>query len=104
MNEGENFVILQGKITYPKFTELSHGSGMFKGSLAIESDDGQVQYIGITAWSPLAEALSEVNSRYKVRVHGHIEKSTSDSKCKYCGGPDKKYWTNVMVDNFIVVK
>ena len=102
---GENFVLLVGKITYPKFKELEGGGYMFKAKLAIPvpENNGTYQYIKIGAWGDKAEALGELRSGTYIRMHGHIEESSYDSECRYCQGPEKKYWTEIVVDNFIMV-
>jgi len=102
---GENFVILMGKITYPSFKELDNDNYMFKAKLAIPSPDdcGLFQYIKIGAWGNLAEALSVLPKDSYVRIHGHIEESSYDGQCRYCKGSDKKYWTEIIVDNFILI-
>jgi hypothetical protein len=102
---GENFVSLVGKITKPNFKELDNNNFMFKASLAIPAADNPgCQYIKISAWGNMAEALNEVPSRTFVKIHGHIEESSYNGQCRHCGGLDKKYWTEVLVDNFIVLK
>jgi len=103
--QGENFVILVGKITKAKFKELDNGSYMFKANLAIPApgDDTSYQYIKVGAWGRMAEDLGDLKNGTCIRVHGHIEESSYDSECRFCKAPEKKYWTEVMIDNFITI-
>lgn len=100
---GENFVSLTGKITYPNLKMVGqNNSNLFNAKLAIPTKTkGSFQYIKITAWGSMAESLNEVPENSFVKVHGHIEERSYDGKCKHCGGYDKKFWTNVVVDNFV---
>jgi hypothetical protein len=103
---GENFVKLTGTIKYPELKTVGAGNySLFKGKLAIPVQDkeGRFQYLKIAAWNDLAEALNEVGDRY-ITIHGHIEERSYDGKCRHCGGPEKKYWTEVVVDNFVPVE
>jgi hypothetical protein len=100
---GENFVRITGKLIRIKHRELEGGGYMFKATLAIPSQDhdGFYQYLKVAAWGEMAEDLSKLNSSTYVKVHGHIEESSYDGQCRHCSGFDKKYWTEVMIDNFI---
>lgn len=102
---GENFVSMTGKIVYPNLKVVgANNSSLFNAKLAIPTKDGQFQYIKIAAWAATAEALNDVAPEVFVKVHGHIEERSYDGKCKHCGGYDKKFWTNVVVDNFVVME
>lgn len=101
--QGENFVSLTGKIIRPKFKELDNNNYMFKGTVSIPAEGGGAQYVKIGAWGSLAEDLGALKSGTFVKVHGHIEESSYNGQCRHCGGYDKKYWTEIMVDNFIVL-
>ena len=101
--EGDNFVILKGKIhSYDVKTVGDHNSILFKGKLAIPIN-GRVQYMKIASWGSTAEALGEVPKGSFIHIHGHIEESSFNGKCRHCGGPEKKYWTEVLVDNFVIM-
>ena len=105
--EGENFVNLVGKITWPEFKVVGErASKLFKAKLAIPiaNSDGKSQYLKIAGWNAMAEALNEVGEDKFIKVHGHREERSYDGKCKHCGGADIKYWTEVVVDNFIVLE
>ena len=105
---GENFVILVGKITKPNFKELDNDNYMFKARLAIPTNEEDVQYekfqyVKVGAWGGLAEDLGILPEHTYIRIHGHIEESSYDSECRYCKSPEKKYWTEVIIDNYILV-
>ena len=102
---GENFVSLTGTIQYPSLKTVGqNNNSLFNGKLAIPTSRGSNQYIKITAWGAMAEAIHEVPEKTFVKIHGHIEERSYDGKCRHCGGFDKKYWTNVVVDNFVALE
>lgn len=103
--EGKNFVELQGKIMWPTLRTVGNNYKLFKSKIAIpiEGHDGKFQYLKIAAWNATAEAIGELAEESFIKIHGHIEERSYDGKCKECGGSEKKYWTEVVVDNFIVV-
>lgn len=101
--EGSNFVELVGKIIYPDFKTVGSGSRLFKAKLAIPLDAGKFQYIKIAGWNERAEALAELPENTFIKIHGHIEERRYEGKCKKCGNAEYKYWTEVLVDNFVVV-
>lgn len=100
---GENFVILVGNIVYPKFKEFDNGGKLLNGKVAVPIDGG-TQYIKFSAWNSLAEDLYSLKRNTFVKIHGHIEERNYSGNCRHCGGPDKKFWTEVVVDNFIIYK
>jgi len=103
--KGENFVSLTGKLEYPKLKQVgTNNTSLFNASLAIPTSDGKKQYIKLAAWGSTAEAMKEVPKTVFVKVHGHIEERSFDGKCRHCGGFDKKFWTNVVVDNFVALE
>lgn len=102
---GENFVSLTGKIVYPELKTVGvNNTSLLNAKIAIPTANGNSQYVKITAWNTLAEDLSKVESNQFVKIHGHIEERSYDGKCKHCSGYDKKFWTSVVVDNFIKVE
>ncbi len=104
MEVGENFVTLRGSVSRGSYKEVGQfNTGLFKGSLAIPTPKGTKQYLKIAAWAELAEALRDTDPSAVIKIHGHIEESSYDGKCRHCNGPEKKYWTEVIVDNFVVV-
>lgn len=105
--EGENFTSLVGKLAWPELKTVGEkASKLFKAKLAIPiaNNPGKYQYLKIAGWNAMAEALNGVAEDQFVKIHGHIEERSYDGKCRHCGGPDKKYWTEVVVDNFIVLE
>jgi hypothetical protein len=90
----ENFVSLEGPIVNPNFRKVSDDVSLFKGKVA---------GVNIIAWRNYADTLSDVPIGVPVKIHGHIEEKSYDSKCYHCGGYIKKYWTDVVVDNFMIV-
>jgi len=102
---GENFVSLTGKITYPNLKTVGmNNSSLLNAKLAIPTGDGKHQYVKIAAWGSTAEALAELPKDTFVKVHGHIEERSFDGRCRHCGSFEKKYWTNVVVGNFMIME
>lgn len=102
--KGENFVTLVGKISRPTIKQVGqYNTSLFKGSIAIPTDRGTFQYLKVAAWADIAETLYEVGEVAMIKVHGHIEESSYDGKCRHCGGSEKKYWTEVVIDNFVIM-
>lgn len=103
---GENFVSLTGKIERGNLKEVGvNNTSLFNCTLMIPTEkEGRSQYIKLSAWSAVAEALKVVPAQSFVKVHGHIEERSYDGKCRHCGGFDKKYWTSVVVSNFVIVE
>lgn len=102
--DGENFVCLKGKLTKKQIKEVgANNSKLFNGSIAIPvvGYKNKFQYIKVAAWYSVAEALYELGSGVFIKIHGHIEEKSYNDKCRYCNGPQKKYWTEVIIDNFI---
>lgn len=105
--EGRNFVELQGKIMWPTIKTVGNNNyKLFKSKLAIpiEGRDGKFQYLKIAAWQATAEALADLTDETFIKLHGHIEERSYEGKCKSCDTSEKKYWTEVVVDNFIIVQ
>lgn len=102
---GMNFVRLRGRIKNPKTKIVGqYNSMVFNASLAIPAPHPQTgfQYIKISSFSR-AEELSELEPNTFVELEGHIEERSFSSSCRHCGGYEKKYWTEVVVDNFVVL-
>ncbi len=98
---GDNIVKLVGKIKY-KEVNFYNDVANFKCKLAVPTEDS-FQYIKIGAWGKIAELLAELPNDTYIKLFGHIEETSYDTKCKYCQGPQKVYWTNVIVDSFIIL-
>jgi hypothetical protein len=103
--KGENYVKLIGKIVYPSLKKFGDNNFLFKGKIRISTQDEKerFQYIKIAAWGSLAEALEIVSSQTNICILGHIEERSYNAACRHCGGPDKKFWTEVMVDSFVII-
>jgi hypothetical protein len=102
---GENFVSLTGFIKNPTLKQVGvNNSTLFNAQIAIPNKNGKNQYLKITAWGAVAEALNDVPKECFVKIHGHIEERSYDGTCRHCGGFDKKYWTSIVVSNFIILE
>lgn len=102
--QGENFVCLVGKLVWPELKVVGERNNkLFKAKLAIpvQDMDNKFQYIKIAGWNSIAEDLNDVFNNVFIKIHGHIEERSYDGTCRHCNGPEKKYWTEVVVDNFI---
>lgn len=100
--EGENFVNLKGIVKWPELKTVGQDSiSLFKGKLAIPFAEDKFQYLKIAAWRDIADGLASLPESAFIQIHGHIEERSYDGKCKHCGGTEKKYWTEVVVDNFV---
>ena len=107
---GENFVRLKGFLKYPELKYFDSGACKFSGKVAVpisyrkngEEKNTQMFY-KISAWSDIAESMSELVEDTPIEIHGHINERKWDAKCKNCGEVEKKYWTDVQVDNFIII-
>jgi len=99
--EGENFVSLKGSIQWPELRTVGeNNTSLFKGKLAIPFGQDKSQYLKIAAWNSIAEGLGALPKDAFIHIHGHIEERSYDGNCKHCKGVEKKYWTEVIVDNF----
>lgn len=109
---GNNFVELVGFLNGAQLKETRNGNYHFQGKVAVpfaykdkqtgEQKEGS-KYIKISAWGDLAQELSTVSEGASVKVHGVFNERSYDSSCKSCGSPEKKYWTDVLVNNFVIV-
>lgn len=99
--QGENFVSLKGSIQWPELKQVGQNNTyLFKGKLSIPFGEGKSQFLKVAAWGDTAEALNALGKDAFIHVHGHIEERSYDGACKHCKGTDKKYWTEVVIDNF----
>jgi len=113
MLQGNNFVELVGFIKYPELRETRNGNSHFQGKVAVpssykdfktgEQKDTQ-RYIKVSAWGDLAQELSTLQDGTPVRIQGIFNERSYDGNCKSCGNAEKKYWTDVLVNNFVVVE
>jgi len=103
--EGKNFVELVGKIKNPVIKMVGQDNNwLFKGTLAIPAPPPNKghQFIKISSFQ-CAQALSEVKENTFIKINGHIEEHVYDGQCRLCGGYEKKYWTEVVIDNFVII-
>lgn len=102
---GENFVKLVGIVKYKKATTYDNGNTLFKCSLALPNPDGDgtYQYMKVSSWVNEDDDLCNVKDGTWLKVMGHIEEKSYDSKCRYCNGPQKSYWTDVVIDNYVIL-
>jgi hypothetical protein len=102
--EGENFVSLKGTIQWPELRTVGQNNiPKFSGKLVVPIGD-KSQFLKIAGWREIAEGLNAVPEDAFIHIHGHVEERSYDGKCKHCGGADKKFWTEVVVDNFVVLQ
>ena len=102
---GENFVSLTGRIEWPNLKTVGmNNNSLLNAKLAIPTGNGKHQYVKVAAWGTTAEAVAELPKDTFIKVHGHIEERSYDGKCRHCNGYSKVYWTNVVIDNFIIVE
>ena len=107
--EGQNFVELQGYISYPKLSYTQAGKPRFQARLVIPvtytNRDGETvstnNYVPVTAWSTYADAMSELPDGAPVKVQGNLNIRNYDGRCQACDSPLKKKWAEVVVRNFV---
>lgn len=107
--EGINFVKLKGFMRWPKPATTANGYPRFTARIGVPvvyQKDGEQHEIvinhNIAAWGPTAEGLGELAEGTPIEVTGHINTRSYSGNCKNCDAPEKKYWTEVQVDNFVV--
>ena len=103
--EGKDFVELVGKIRNSSIKMVGdYNSWLFKGTLAIPApgSNSSYQFLKISSFK-CAESLGELSNNTFVKINGHIEERYYDGQCRHCGGSERKYWTEVVIDNFIVI-
>ena len=99
--QGENFVSLKGTVVWPQFKKVGENNhSLFKGKLSIPIGDDRTQYIKVAAWNEVADGIEALPEGAFIHIHGHIEERSYDGNCKHCRGVEKKYWTEVIIDNF----
>jgi len=111
--DGNNFVELVGFLTNPELRETHNGNHHFQGKIAVpfsymdkatnQKKEGS-KYIKVSAWGGLAQELASVPEGTALKVHGGFNERSYDGACKSCAAPEKKYWTDVLVNNFVVVE
>ena len=111
--EGNNFVELVGFLKYPNLRETRNGNFHFQGKIAVptvytdretkEKKEG-AKYIKISAWGDLAQELAGLREDTPLKVHGIFNERSYDGNCKSCSTPEKKYWTDVLVNNYVIIE
>lgn len=107
---GMNVVKMRGYISWPKLSVTAKGYPKYTAKIAIpvtyqsagEEKQG-TSYHNICAWGPVAEALGDMLEKTPVEIEGTLNSRNYDSPCQSCQTPTKKYWTEVQVNNFIIV-
>jgi len=100
---GDNFVKLVGVVTKKQVTAYGD-STLFKCILSIPTPGNQGdQKIGVSTWGEKALYLNDIQEGTWLRIFGHIEKTSYKTKCRYCSGATTSYWTDVVIDNFVVL-
>jgi len=107
---GENSVKMSGYLLSPSLTTTANGYPKFKARIAIpityKRNGEEVQgnaYHNICAWGPIAEGLGEMLENTPLIIVGSINTRTYDGRCRSCNGTEKKYWTEIQVDNFSIL-
>lgn len=108
--KGLNSVKMRGYLMYPKLSVTVNGTARFNGKVSIpvvytsggEEKESKVYY-NLCAWGAIAEALGELLQGTPIEIDGHLNTRSYEGACKSCGSPDKKYWTEVQVNNFTIV-
>lgn len=108
--EGFNSVRMRGYLMGPKLTYTGNGFPKFTGRISIPIQykagdrvvDGKAFY-NVSAWGSVAEALGEMRDETPVEIDGQLNSRSYDGACKGCGQTEKKYWTEVQINNFIVL-
>ncbi len=102
---GTNFVQLEGELLWPEFKATATGKLFCKFKMAIpfKTNDGTLlkSYVKCAAWESVAEALQAVEQGSWLKVTGRYNERSYDGKCKHCHSAEKKYWTEVVIDNFV---
>ena len=105
--EGKNFVELQGKIMWPDLSYTANGTAKYKFKVAIPftTRDGEEKqsYVRAVAWAQNAEDMSKLGDQAWVKIHGRYSERSFNGSCQHCSGEIKRYWTEVVVDNFLEI-
>lgn len=107
--EGINFVKLKGFLSNPKPATTANGYSRFTARVAVpvvyekagETHEIMISH-NICAWGATAEGLGELAVDTPIEVTGHINTRSYKGRCKSCSAEEKKYWTEVQVNNFVV--
>jgi single-stranded DNA-binding protein len=108
---GKNEVYLTGYLKYPEVLPTSTGGSRLKAKIAVpvvykdKSGDEKegFKYYKLAAWNDTAEDLGSLEDGTAVEIVGTLNERSYPGNCKSCGAEEKKYWSDVLVDNFQVV-
>lgn len=110
---GRNEVVLEGFLRFPELKETKNNNFQFVGKVAVpfnytdkqtgEQKEGQ-KYIKISAWGDTAQGLASLDDGTPLRVTGYFNDRAYDGSCKECGSLQKKNWTDVSVNNYLVIE
>lgn len=111
--DGNNFVELVGFLKSPQLKETRNNNFHFQGKVAVpfsykDRQTGDLKegskYVKISAWGDLAQDIANLPEDTPVKVQGIFNERSYDGNCKSCGTTEKKYWTDVLVNNFVTVE
>lgn len=99
---GKNLIVLIGYITKPNLLEYEEGKYLFTATMSIPTDEAEKhkQKLKITSFE-YAEQLALINEDVMVKVEGHFETKSYSYMCPSCGNLERRYWTTIVVDNFL---
>lgn len=106
-----NHVEMTGKLAYPEYKETANGYPRFSGKLIITkkgSDrDGNAyeskDFVRIVAWGDLALTMQDLVENSRLSVTGRLSDRSYTGQCKGCGCDQKRFWYEVVIDNYTVV-
>ena len=110
---GKNESTVEGFLRYPELKQTATGKSKFSGKIAVpftytdRASNEQKEasnYISISAWGETAEGLAVLTDGTPVRIRGAISQRSYDGNCKDCGTAQKKYWSEVVVSNYVIVE
>ena len=104
--EGRNFVELVGQVRWSELNYTMNGNARFKCKIAVpfQTKEGETkhEFHAIVAWGNLAEDMQGLTEDTQVKIHGRINSRSFMGNCPHCKEEQKRYWTEVVVDNFVV--
>jgi single-stranded DNA-binding protein len=102
---GKNFVELVGLVKWPELTYTANGNARFKCKIAVpfQTKEGETkhEYHAVVSWGALAEDMSSLIEDAQIKIHGRINSRSFMGKCPHCNEEQKRYWTEVVADNFV---
>lgn len=110
--DGKNEVYLTGFLKYAEVFPTSTGGHRLKAKISVpfvykDKESGMQKegskYYKIAAWNDIAEDLGGLAEGTPIEIVGTLNERSYQGNCKSCGADEKKYWSDVVVDNFQVV-